>query len=48
MRAGLSSKLPSPTFVFGEVLTLLLDRAKKSLMHFWTAIYVGSCGISDP
>jgi hypothetical protein len=35
MRAGLSSKLPSPTFVSGPVLTLLLDKAEKSLMHFW-------------
>jgi hypothetical protein len=44
MRAGLSLKLPSPTFVSGPVLTLLLDGAKKSLMHFQLAIFVGSCG----
>jgi hypothetical protein len=34
MRAGLSLKLPSLTFVSGPVLTLLLDGAKKSSMHF--------------
>jgi hypothetical protein len=34
MRAGLSLKLPSPTFVSGLVLTLLLDGAEKSLMNF--------------
>jgi hypothetical protein len=43
-----SSKLPSPTFVSGLVLTLLLDGAEKLLMHFWLAIYVGSCGNDDP
>jgi hypothetical protein len=40
MRAGLSSKLPSPMFVSGAVLTLLLDGAEKSLMHLRPAIYV--------
>jgi hypothetical protein len=48
MRAGLSLKLQSPTFVSGPVLTLLLDGAEKSLMHFWPAIYAGSFGGSDP
>jgi hypothetical protein len=38
MRAGLSSKLPSLMFISGPVLTLLLDGAEKSLMHFWPAI----------
>jgi hypothetical protein len=48
MRAGLSSKLPSLTFIFGLVLTLLLDGAKKSLMHFRPAICAFSCGSGDP
>jgi hypothetical protein len=39
MRAGLSSKLPC-LFVSRRVLTLALDRAEKSLMHFWAAISV--------
>jgi hypothetical protein len=32
----------------GPVLTLLLDGAKKSLMHFRPAISAGSCGSGDP
>jgi hypothetical protein len=48
MRVGLSSKLPSPMFVSGPVLTMLLDGAKKSLMHFRPALCVGSCGGGDP
>jgi hypothetical protein len=48
MRAGLSSNLPSSMFISGPVLTLLLDRAEKSLMHFQPAICVGSCGGGDP
>jgi hypothetical protein len=48
MRAGLHLKLPSLTFVTGPVLTLLLDEAEKSLMHFQPAIYEGSCGGGDP
>jgi hypothetical protein len=47
MRAGLSSKLPSLAFVSGLVLTLLLDGAKKSLMHFRPVIYAGSYGDGD-
>jgi hypothetical protein len=27
---------------------LALDRADKSLMHFWAAISEGSCGSGDP
>jgi hypothetical protein len=30
------------------VMTLLLDGAKKTLMHFWSAICVGSSGGGDP
>jgi hypothetical protein len=45
---GLSSKLPSPVFISRPVLTLALDRAKKSLMHLRAAITVGSCGGGDP
>jgi hypothetical protein len=45
--AGLSSKLPSLTFVSGPILTLLLDGVVKSLMHFWPAICAGSCGGGD-
>jgi hypothetical protein len=30
------------------VLTLALDGAEKSLMHFWAAISAGSCGGADP
>jgi hypothetical protein len=48
MRAGLSSKLPSPTFISGPVLTLLLDGAEKSLMHFRPTICAGSYGVGDP
>jgi hypothetical protein len=48
MRAGLSSKLPSLMFVYGPVLMLALDRAKKSLMHLRAAISAGSCGGGDP
>jgi hypothetical protein len=48
MRAGLSLKLPSSTFVSSPALTLLLDGAEKSLMHFWPAICAGSCGSGDP
>jgi hypothetical protein len=48
MRASLSSKLPSPTFISGPVLTLLLDGAKKSLMHFRPAYCAGSGGGGDP
>jgi hypothetical protein len=42
MRAGLSLKLPSLMFVSGPVMMLALDGAKKSLMHLWAAISVGS------
>jgi hypothetical protein len=48
MRAGLSLKLSSPMFVSGPVLTLALDGAEKSLMHFQAAISAGSCGGGDP
>jgi hypothetical protein len=33
MRADLSSKLPSLMFISGQVLTLVVDGAEKSLMH---------------
>jgi hypothetical protein len=48
MRAGLTSKLPSSTFISSPVLSLLLDGAKKSSMHFRAAICVGSSGGGDP
>jgi hypothetical protein len=48
MRAGLNLKLPSPMFIFGPGLTLALDGADKSLMHFQAAINVGSFGGGDP
>jgi hypothetical protein len=48
MRAGLSSKLPSPLFVSEQVLTLALDGVGKSFMHFQAAISAGSCGGGDP
>jgi hypothetical protein len=48
VRAGLSWKLPSPMFVFGPVLMLALDGAKKSLMHLWAAISADSCAGGDP
>jgi hypothetical protein len=48
MRAGLSSKWPSLMFIFGPVLTLVLDGAEKSLMHLWATISAGSCGGGDP
>jgi hypothetical protein len=35
-------------FVSSPILTLLLDGAKKSLMHFQPAICAGSCGGGDP
>jgi hypothetical protein len=35
-------------FISSLVLILLLDGANKSLMHFWPAIYAGSCGGGDP
>jgi hypothetical protein len=35
-------------FNSGSVLTLLQDGVEKSLMHFWPAICVGSCGGGDP
>jgi uncharacterized membrane protein len=47
MRAGLCSKLPYPTFISGLVLSLALDGAEKSLMHFRAAISAGSCGGGD-
>jgi hypothetical protein len=47
MRAGLSSKLPSPMFVSRPVLMLALDGDEKSLMHLRVAISVGSCGGGD-
>jgi hypothetical protein len=43
-----SWKLPPLAFISGLVLTLLLDRDEKSLMHFRRAIYVGSYGGGDP
>jgi hypothetical protein len=48
MRVGLSLKLPPLMFISTPVQTLALDGAKKSLMHFWAAINVGSCGGGDP
>jgi hypothetical protein len=48
MRAGLSSKLPSPMFVSGPVLALALDGGEKSLMDLRTTISAGSCGGGDP
>jgi hypothetical protein len=48
MRAGLSMKQPSLMFISGLVLTLALDGAEKSLMHFRVAINVGSCGSGYP
>jgi hypothetical protein len=48
MRAGLSSKLPSPMFISRPILTLELDGADKSLMHLQVAINAGSCGGGDP
>jgi hypothetical protein len=48
MRAGLSLNLPSLMFVYGPILTLALDEAEKSLMHFRATITVGSCGGGDP
>jgi hypothetical protein len=48
IRAGLSSKLPSPMFVSGPVLMLALDGAEKSLMQPQTAISAGSRGGGDP
>jgi hypothetical protein len=48
MMAGLSSMLPSPTFISGAVPILALDGAEKLLMHFQAAISTGSsCGV-DP
>jgi hypothetical protein len=44
MRVGLSAKLPSLMFISEPVLTLLLDGAEKSLMHFQAAICAGSSG----
>jgi hypothetical protein len=44
MRVGLSAKLPSLMFISKPVLTLLLDGAEKSLMHFQAAICAGSSG----
>jgi hypothetical protein len=35
-------------FIFGQLLTLALDGAEKSLMHFRAAISAGSCGGGDP
>jgi hypothetical protein len=34
LRDGLSLKLPSPMFISGLVLTLVLDEAEKSLCTF--------------
>jgi hypothetical protein len=48
MRAGLSSKLPSPMFISRRVLILALDGVEKSLMHIRAAISAGSCGGGDP
>jgi hypothetical protein len=48
MRVGLSLKLPSLMFVSKLVLTLALDRTKKSLMHIRAAISAGSCSGCDP
>jgi hypothetical protein len=47
LRDGLSLKLPSPMFISGLVLTLVLDEAEKSLMHLRAAISAGSCGGGD-
>jgi hypothetical protein len=47
-RAVLSLKLPSLMFISRPVLTLALDEAEKSLLHFWAAISAGSCGGGDP
>jgi hypothetical protein len=44
----LGSKLPSLMFISDPVLTLLLDGAEKSLMHFRPAICAGSCDGGDP
>jgi hypothetical protein len=48
MSASLSLKPPSLMFVSGPDLTLVLNEAKKSLMHHWAAINAGSCGSGDP
>jgi hypothetical protein len=48
MRTSLKLKLTFLMLVTGPVLTLLLDGAKKSLIHFQPAICVGSCGGGDP
>jgi hypothetical protein len=48
MRDGLSSKLSSPIFITGLVLTLALVGTEKSLMPLWAAINAGSFGGADP
>jgi hypothetical protein len=44
MRAVLSSKLPSPIFISGPVLTSATDGAEKLSINPQAAISAGSCG----